>query len=73
MLSPEASFCRRQARASPQQPFQVSAQLPSAQEKVDLTIWAWTPNTQAEIDLFYQTFPHISVKLGMPARGRMNM
>ena len=34
-----------------------------AQEKVELTMWAWTPNTQAEIDLFTKAFPHISVKL----------
>jgi multiple sugar transport system substrate-binding protein len=41
----------------------------SAQEKVDLTIWAWTPNTQAEIDLFTKAFPHISVKLENAGQG----
>jgi len=29
----------------------------SAQEKVELTIWAWTPDTQSEIDLFTKAFP----------------
>jgi multiple sugar transport system substrate-binding protein len=41
----------------------------NAQEKVDLTIWAWTPNTQAEIDLFTKAFPHISVKLENAGQG----
>jgi multiple sugar transport system substrate-binding protein len=41
----------------------------SAQEKVELTIWAWTPNTQSEIDLFTKAFPNISVKLENAGQG----
>src|SRR4051812_12204343 len=40
-----------------------------AQEKVELTLWAWTPNTQAELDLFTKAFPNISVKLENAGQG----
>ena len=40
-----------------------------AQEKVELTMWAWTPNTQAELDLFAKAFPNISVKLENAGQG----
>jgi multiple sugar transport system substrate-binding protein len=40
-----------------------------AQEKVELTLWAWTPNTQAELDLFAKAFPNITVKLENAGQG----
>ncbi|TIX87504.1 extracellular solute-binding protein [Rhizobium sp. P44RR-XXIV] len=40
-----------------------------AQEKVELTMWAWTPDTQSQIDLFTKAFPHISVKLENAGQG----
>lgn len=40
-----------------------------AEDKVELTMWAWTPNTQSEIDLFTKAFPNISVKLENAGQG----
>ncbi len=40
-----------------------------AQEKVELTMWGWTPDTQSEVDLFMKAFPHINVKLENAGQG----
>ncbi|MBV9813899.1 MAG: extracellular solute-binding protein, partial [Acetobacteraceae bacterium] len=40
-----------------------------AQEAVELTMWAWTPNAQDEVNLFQQAHPNIKVTLVNAGQG----
>ena len=40
-----------------------------AQDKVELLFWAWTPDTQTQVDLFQKKYPGISVKLENVGQG----
>ncbi|WP_084587528.1 ABC transporter substrate-binding protein [Devosia riboflavina] len=40
-----------------------------AQDKVNLTVWAWTPKTQDMANLFMQKYPHISVTVENVGQG----
>jgi multiple sugar transport system substrate-binding protein len=39
------------------------------QDVVNLTFWAWTPNTQNQVDLFMQKYPNIKVTLENVGQG----
>ncbi|TIX87619.1 extracellular solute-binding protein [Rhizobium sp. P44RR-XXIV] len=41
----------------------------NAQEKVELTMWAWTPDTQVQADMFTKKFPNITVKVENVGQG----
>lgn len=40
-----------------------------AQDKVELLFWAWTPDTQTQVDLFQKKYPGITVKLENVGQG----
>lgn len=40
-----------------------------AQDVVNLTFWAWTPNTQKQVDMFNAAHPHIKVTLENVGQG----
>lgn len=40
-----------------------------AQDQVELTFWAWTPDTQIQVDMFEKAYPNISVKLENVGQG----
>ncbi|MDB5586099.1 MAG: hypothetical protein JWP26_1069 [Devosia sp.] len=40
-----------------------------AQDKVELLLWAWTPDTQVQADMFTKKYPNISVKVENVGQG----